>query len=161
MYYLPKKKRVFRPFDPRGLGMDSEGFAGQIFRLFIVPILLQKPDGVDRQDWFDFMFHVEHRKIDEWSCVAPFKMPGSLVLSHKLYAQGLGESLVRLGDSLWVRTDSALPGRIEVEVVNYQFRTNMFILTDYDWRVIRKNIKPVLKIWERDTALTKPYLIRK
>jgi len=159
--YHPKKKRIFRPFDPRGKGLDSEGFAGTIFRLFIKPILRQKPEGIHREDWFDFMFHVEQRTIEEWMALEPFKMPGSLVLSHKLYAAGLGESCVRLGDSLWVRIDAAIPDRIEVEVVNYQCRTNLFILTGEHWRHLRKKIKPVLKTWERDSEMGKPYLIRK
>jgi hypothetical protein len=124
-------RRFFALFNESGSAMKEIG------RLYIVPLLKQKPRSMGLQTWLEKMWHVDERTILRYTVEQPFKMPGFLKSTPELLIPGTKRRrMVKVGSDLWVRTDSTRPGVVDVELADQKgpgAGDSWFQLTKSEW----------------------------
>lgn len=113
----------------------------KIWNWFLKPLVRWYPKGSGLQSIMNGIFHASERDIILVKAAKEFKMPGLFLLTAEYPIRGLGPRRIRPGMSLFVRSDSTEPNRIDVEVIKGK-HSGVFMLTPTEWR----QIKPFLKL---------------
>lgn len=117
-----------------------------LYEYLIVPMVHNKPDNVSMKDWLDYLFCVSTRFIDRFVVNTDFKMPGAYYAAANVPIPGMGFTKVKKGDILWIRYDTTVPDRFDIELIGtkgrWQLKDQVFRLTDLDWIKIKQFIEP-------------------
>ena len=117
----------------------SEGYIGEIFKLFIRPLLRFKPETMSLQMYMEMLFHADTREIKRYITREPMTMPGLLCVAPHVKYQGVGYREVGSDQTLWVRTDITRPEAIEIEWLG-SGKEQVFYLNLSEWNSIAPNL---------------------
>lgn len=89
------------------------------YRILIEPLLRQRPDVWDNQDWLEYIFDTEMVSIKNYRVQSKFVMPGALIVNPGVHDYAaIGERReARRGMVVCVRYDRRKPREVEVELV--------------------------------------------
>lgn len=118
----------------------EEGSVGEIFKLFIRPLLRYKPENISLDMYMDMLFHEDTRTIFRYVVATPFTMPGLLCAAAHVKLQGLGVRAVGADQTVWVRHDSTVPDVTEIEW-NGAGREQIFSLDTSQWNSVAPHLK--------------------
>lgn len=133
-------RRFFALFDEEANGEASA--MRDIGRLWILPIVGEKPKAMGLQTWLEKMFHTEERTIHRFFAEQPFQMPGLLKITPEYMVPGMGYRKIKPGIELWVRRDSTRPDVVEIECdIGRGSAMHWFHLTKSEWESILPNLR--------------------
>ena len=112
----------------------NEGSLQRIADLFIKPLIPLKPTNMSYKEWLRRIFHVETREISKYRARKPFNMLGHYLETANVKTQGIGYRPVKRNDLLWVRTDSTMPDKVEIEIQSgVGSKSQVFELNQEEW----------------------------
>lgn len=112
--------------------------------MFFTPIMKKRPKNIEPTAWLKAMLHVHTRHIEMFRAKSAFKMPGTYKVRPLVTIPGVGPNKVKKDAVLYVRTDSAAPATVEVEVeTRLDEQEAWFQMSKEDWRKIKHNLEPI------------------
>lgn len=115
----------------------AAGEAKDIAKLFIWPFVAQyKPEGTSIENFLDELFQTNYRKIERYRCLEKFVMPGRIAIDSHIDSTIKVRRIVRSEQVMWIRTDSKMPNRIDIELVYRDNRSTVFKLDQAQYSTI-------------------------
>lgn len=122
----------------------KQGSLAYIYKYFISPLIRHKPQGTNLHDWMDAIFCADERIITRNIVTKKFKMPGAYWMSSSKLVTGYGNREIKVGYKVWVRKDTTMPDRIDVEVRSGQgLKHGIFALTRREFDSIKGKLEEV------------------
>jgi hypothetical protein len=89
------------------------------YRMLVEPILKQRPEEWENQDWLEYIFLTKYVTINNYKVKSSFSMPGALVLAPGVrdYAAKADLRKVTRGMVVCVRKTELDPDKVEIEIV--------------------------------------------
>ena len=159
---MPRRKRKRRIRIPA-----NQGSLAYISAIFIKPLLRHRPDNMSVADWLNYLFCTHQRSIKEYLVKEEFEIPGRYRVLPTRNALGKKDGFrkLTLGSSIWVRVDSTVRNRLEVETQNARGgKSQLFELTAKQWKTITPFLKQAPKRRKRrsrSAELTSSRLIQR
>ena len=126
----------------------------QIYHDFIWPLRRYKSKEQTYYNWLREIFCVETRSIVKYRARESFALPGKLFVAGSIPIEGLGYRKVRKGATLYVRHDTTMPDRFDVETdCAPRRKTQVFFLTDYEWTKVKRKL--MKRSFRRGTSRTR------
>ena len=133
----PKKRSKKRRWRPA-----KQGAVPKLVEYIFTPLIKLRPDGMDIKTWLEYLFHIDERTIDKYISNEYFKMPGMCRLPGGSVVQGIGYRDIKPGDVMFVRIDTTMPDRIDIEAGLGPGRgTYNYQLDELEWLRISRFMK--------------------
>lgn len=112
----------------------DEGSIKRIGELFIKPLVILKPDRMSLKRWLENLFHTDDREIAKYRAKQSFNLMGLYKETANVKVQGAGYRHVKWNALLWVRTDTATPDQIDIEIQSGTGnKSQVFQLNQEEW----------------------------
>lgn len=133
---MPKKGRTrLKPY--------TEGYLKEIWELFFLPMMGLRPKLISPKDWMNDLFCEKTRKIICVRTTRKFHMPGKLLVAPNIPVSGIGSRDINENSILWIRHDSTMPDRFDVETQGKGKTAQVFQLDEDEWDEIKNSIVKV------------------
>lgn len=140
---MPKKNRTIT-ISP----IEQSSALAYINAIWIRPLLRMRPANMSVAAWLNFIFLTHERSIDEYVALETFSLPGLLKdLPLRVSAnQKKVFRKIKIGTSIWMRRDTSIPDRFEVETTNgVGGKVQLFQLTGAEWQGIQRFMRTAPK----------------
>ena len=134
---MARKKRRARRLREKLL---REGHLKELWELFFLPILRRMPRFISPKDWLSNVFCEETRSIVRYEAMRTFKLPGKLLVAPNIPIGGLGYRKITKGTILWIRYDTTMPDKRDIETQGRGKKSQVFQLNEDDWDLIKINL---------------------
>jgi hypothetical protein len=120
----------------------ASGHMKEVARLFIWPFIDNyKSPSSSIENFLDELFQTNYRNIERFKGRDKFVMPGK-VLDKPARITGHSSGTIKVRRNvkadqvMWVRTDSKMPDRIDVELIYKDNQSTVFLLNQAEWCTI-------------------------